>query len=157
MWDLAYLSQEISIQLFFSPTFSFLFIIVPFILVLFVLFLLAIISLSLFVFFFCVFFEFSYQYIDDIFNTGESSSSYIFLTHRFCLCHISDVRPFAWLLVFLFSGPICWSYFLVHFKNNPRYLTRRTAEVFNPFMIFLLKTIRNPTVLSSFLVLLKYS
>ena len=29
----------------------------------------------------------------------------LFLTYIVCLCHLSDVRPYAWLLVFLLSGP----------------------------------------------------
>ena len=42
---------------------------------------------------------------------------------------------------------------LVHFKNSPEYLTRGTARIFFPLMSFLL----NSLVLSSFLVLLRYS
>ena len=30
----------------------------------------------------------------------------LFLTHRVCLCHLYDVRAYASLLVFLFSGPL---------------------------------------------------
>ena len=30
----------------------------------------------------------------------------LFFTHIFCLCHLLDVKPYASLLIFLFSGPI---------------------------------------------------
>ena len=62
---------------------------------------------------------------------------FLFLTHTAWLRYLWDVRTFALSWVFLFSGSICWS-FLVHFKNNPEYLTRGTVQVLIPFMRFLL-------------------
>ena len=47
----------------------------------------------------------------------------------------------------------CLSFFLLHFKNGPKDLTKRTAEVFIPSKRFL----RHSFVSSSFLVLLRYS
>ena len=52
----------------------------------------------------------------------------------------------------LFLWSICWSSYLVHFKNGPESLTRSTAQLFIPLMIFLLRSL----VSSSFLVLLTY-
>ena len=73
-----------------------------------------------------------------------------FLIHIVCQRHLWDVIPYAWSLVFLFFGP---SSSLCHFKNGPEYLTRDTAQVFIPLIRFL----QHSFVLSSFLILLRYS
>ena len=54
---------------------------------------------------------------------------------------------------FLVLWSICLSSSFVHFKNGPKYLTRRTVQVFIPLMRFLLYTLLS----SSFPILLKYS
>ena len=54
---------------------------------------------------------------------------------------------------FLVLWFVCLSPSLVHFKNGPEYLKRRTAKVFILLIRFLLYSF----VLSSFLVLLRYS
>ena len=54
---------------------------------------------------------------------------------------------------FLSLLSIYLSYFLVHFKNGPEYLTRDTDQAFIAFISFRLYSL----VLSSFLVLLRYS
>ena len=40
------------------------------------------------------------------------------------------------VISFFVLSSICWSSSLVHFKNGPEYLTRRTAQVFIPFIRF---------------------
>ena len=67
-----------------------------------------------------------------------------------CLCRLWDVRPNASSWVFLVFLSFCWSSFLVHFTNDPEYLTRGTAPVFMRFLLCSLAS-------SSFLVLLIYS
>ena len=56
-----------------------------------------------------------------------------------CLCHLSDVKPCAWSLVYMFFGPICLGYSLIQFKKGPEYITRGTAQVFILLMRFLLR------------------
>ena len=57
------------------------------------------------------------------------------------------------IMRFLDLWSICWSSFLVYFKNDPEYLTRETAQVFIPLRRLLLCSL----VSNSFLVLLRYS
>ena len=57
------------------------------------------------------------------------------------------------VISFLNLWPICLSSSLVHFKNDPEYLMKGTTLVFIPLISFLLYSF----VLSSFLVLLRYS
>ena len=54
-------------------------------------------------------------------------------------------------VTFLFLWSICWFSSLVQLRNSPDYLTKRLAQVFIPFMIYLLSNL----VSSSFLVLLR--
>ena len=56
------------------------------------------------------------------------------------------------VLSFLVFVSICWNSSLVHFKNGPKYLTRRTAQLFILFIRFLPYSF----VSSSFLILLRY-
>ena len=100
--------------------------------------------------YFYVFFESLYWYI---FNAGESSSSFFYLTRIVYLCHLWVVRPYASPLIFLFSGPFCLSFSLVHFKNGSDYPTRTTAQVFSSLFSFPLQSV----VSRSFLVRLRYS
>ena len=58
-----------------------------------------------------------------------------------------------WIVIsFLFLWFICWTSSLVHFKNSPEYLRRKTAKESITLMRFLLCSL----VSRSFLVLLKY-
>ena len=57
------------------------------------------------------------------------------------------------VISFLVHLSFCISSSLVHFKNGPEYLTIRTAQVYIPFIRFLLYSL----VSSNFLVLLRYS
>ena len=41
------------------------------------------------------------------------------LLDMYRLCHLSDIRPYASSVIFLF---ICWNSSLVHFKNSPNIL-----------------------------------
>ena len=86
-WDFASLSLEISMPLFFFYS-SFLVIVVLLILLLFVLFLVGEIIIS------------SCWYI----TTGDYCLSFFISAYIVCLCHLWDVKPYASLLVFLFSG-----------------------------------------------------
>ena len=57
------------------------------------------------------------------------------------------------VISFLVLWSTCLSSSLIHFKNCPEYLMRGTAQVFIPFIRYLLHSL----VPSSFLVLLRYS
>ena len=74
-----------------------------------------------------------------------------FLTHTIYV--ISGMWGFMHRHDFSYSWSICWSFSLVHFKNGPEYLMRRTVQVFILFRRYL------PYCLASrsFLVLLRYS
>ena len=52
-----------------------------------------------------------------------------FLTPIIWLYQFSGVRPYALSSIFLFFWHICLSFFLVHFKNCPDYLTTVTAHI----------------------------
>ena len=73
----------------------------------------------------------------------------LFLTQIICQRHFWDVIAYAWLLFVFVLWSICLSSSLVHFKNDPEYLTRWIAQVFTPFIRFQ----QYSFVLSSFLVL----
>ena len=60
--------------------------------------------------FFCVVFKSLYWYVNTAFKAGKFSSS-LFSWHIVCHCHLSDVMPGAWSLVFLFSGPFVLLWF----------------------------------------------
>ena len=114
-----------AIQLFFFPFF-----ILLLMLALSEQFLVADISLSLL---FYLVFEWSYRYIDDIFNASESSSS---LTHIDCLYHLLDIRPYASSRVFSFSSPF--------------------AEVFSSSTLRIVPSILQDLVSNIFLVFTRY-
>ena len=69
-----------------------------------------------------------------------------FLIHIVCRRHLCNTLCMD--ISFLLFWFICLCYSLVYFKKNPEYLTRSTAQVFIPLIMFLLDSF----VLSSFLV-----
>ena len=75
------------------------------------------------------------------------------MTHIVCQHHLSDLKPYAWSLVFLVLCSIYLRSSLIHFRNGSEYLTRGTAQVLKPFIRFLLYRL----VLRSFLVLISPS
>ena len=62
-------------------------------------------------------------------------------------------KALCFVMTFLVLWFICWSCSLGHFKNDPEYLTRATAQVFIPLMIFLFCNLNS----TSFLLHLRYS
>ena len=100
----------------FLPIFCFLVIFILLLLVLSVLFLVAIISFPLRFF--------MYRCIDAILKAFKSPPT--FLIHAVYVRHLWYVKPYNIVMSFLVLGSICWSS-LVHFKNGPEYLTRRTS------------------------------
>ena len=68
---------------------------------------------------------------------------FFFLTHIVFLCHLSDIRPWAWSLTFFpFLWSLCFSSSFVYFKNVTKYLPRVTTQVFIALMRFLLQRFR---------------
>ena len=64
-----------------------------------------------------------------------------------------ECKALCIVINFLVLWYICLSSSLLHFKDGPEYLTRRTAQEFIALMRFLLQRL----VLNSFLILLRYS
>ena len=56
--------------------------------------------------------------------------SLLFWIHVVCQCHIADVKPNAWSLVFLFSRPFVEALLMFIFNNSHENLKRGTAQVF---------------------------
>ena len=136
VWDFACLSAEISIQLFSFPFYILL-------ILGFLLFLVGgVISLSYLFFMWC-----SCQFIDSLFDASESSSFFSLF-----LCHPPYVSHYASRLFFVLSS-ISWSSYLIHFKNDPEYLTKETTQVFIFLTRFLLYILDS----NSFHILLRYS
>ena len=79
----------------------------------------------------------------------------LFLIDIVCRHHLRDLMLYTWCMVISFLA--LWSIYLnsslVHCRNIPEYLTRRTAQVFIPLISFM----QYRFVASSFLVLLRYS
>ena len=75
----------------------------------------------------------------------------LFLTPIVCQRHLWDVRPYAWSLVFLLSGPL-FKFFSGPLQEWSRASYESTAQVFIPFT----RLQSFSFVLSSFLVLLRY-
>ena len=61
-----------------------------------------------------------------------------FFTHTVCPSHLWDVCILCVVTSFLVLWSVCWSSFLVYFKNGPDYFTKRTALVCISLMRFLL-------------------
>ena len=105
-------------------------------------FLVAVISSSPWLFY--VVFESLYRCVNAVFN-ADKSSSYFFSCHR----HLWDILALCMVISFLILWSICLSFSQVRFKNDPRYLMMRTAQVFIPLIRFLLYSfffLRSPLV-----------
>ena len=78
-----------------------------------------------------------YWCINTLFNAGKSSS--FFSWHTYSLSTSSLGCNALWMViqVFFVLWFICLSSSLVHFKNGPEYLTRRTAQISIPLIWFL--------------------
>ena len=111
-------------------------------------------SLWLYSVFLRVFIYFSGYFIDESTLSWmlESPLSPFFLHIQFTVSSLG-CKALCTVMSFLVIWSICWSSSLVLFRNDPEYLTRRTAQVFILLIIFLLCSLP----LSNFLVLLVYS
>ena len=120
------------------------------ILVLSILFLVAVISFPL-----CFSMYFSYHCLDTstLFSILASFLPPSFLDTYSVLTSSLRRKALCMVISFLVLWSICLRSSLVHFKNGPGYLTRRSARVFIPFIRYLLYSF----VSSIVLVLLKYS
>ena len=103
---------------------------------------------SSFVFSYVVF-ESLYRCVNAVFDAGKSS----FLDTYNLSTSSLGCSALCMVISFLVLWSICLSSSLVHFKKGPGYLMRATAQVFIPFIRFLLVSF----VSSNFLVLLQYS
>ena len=101
---------------------------------------------------FYVVFESLYRCINAIFNASKSSSPFFFDTYSLSTTSLW-CKALCMVFSFLVLWSICWSSSLVQFKNGPKCLTRRTAQVFILFIRFLPYSL----VSSSFLILQRYS
>ena len=88
------------------------------------------------------------------FNVGKFSSSSFFFLDTYSLSMPSlRCKALCIIIKFLVLWSIYQSSSLVHLKNSPDYLTRRTALVLISLVRFLLQSL----VLRSFLIHLRYS
>ena len=101
---------------------------------------------------FSVVFESLYWCINAIFNAGKSSSPFFLDTYSLSTSFLRW-KALYMVISFLVLCFICLRSYLVYFTNGPEYFTKRTAQVFIPFIRFQLFSLLS----SSFLVFLKFS
>ena len=93
--------------------------------------------------------EFLYRCIDDILNSGESSSSF-FNTHSLSTSSL-ECKVLWMVLSFLLLWSICLISPLVHFKNSPEYVTKMIVQAFISLRFLLY------SLVSRNVILLRYS
>ena len=101
---------------------------------------------------FYVVLELLYRCVNVVFNVGMSFSPSFLDTYSLSMSSLG-CNALCAVISFLALLSICLSSSLLHFKNVPEYLTRRTAQVLIPLIRFLLYSF----ISSSFLVLQRYS
>ena len=101
---------------------------------------------------FYVVFVLLYRRVNTIFNTGKSSSDFFSWPHRLKTSSLV-CKALCIVIRFLVLCSIYSSSSLVHFNNSPEYLTWGTAQVFTPFICFLLYSL----VSSTFLLLQRFT
>ena len=99
--------------------------------------------------FFYIVFKSLYWCVNTVFNAGKFSFPFFFLIRIVCQCHLKYARLYASFLIFSFSDPFVYVFPSFTLRMVPRMLRKGKAQVFIPFISFLLYSL----VSSSFFVL----